>query len=698
MARVDPVGVLTDKERCEYILQQLYGYRAFRDGQYPIVQAINDGRDVLAVMTTGFGKSVCFQVPAFMRDGITVVITPIISLMDDQVSNLSRIGLSATTVHSGVSEATRSERIASIARGRYRLVYLSPESLSGPKLQAALISGGIDLAVVDEAHCVSQWGSDFRPDYARLRSIFKKIRSRGGRKLQVVAFTATATNDVREDICARLGLRDPTVMTGRIRRDNLAYRVERVRKADDVLDAIERKLRLAAGIPTIIYAISIKKVESICGHLLASGFSAQMYHGRMSAEDRRDVQKAFTAGNANLVVATDAFGMGIDRPDIRLVIHAGMPLSLEHYSQQAGRAGRDGEEAECFLISPSSDEFVHNFFIEGAAVSPDEFLGLYEIIDSAAKAGTPLTSKQASDKLHQKFGSKWGQFNAAKGMLVAQGNIRLQRNAHDWLLLPSAAQAVLDVRPVVARNELIAEKSAKALLYAAATESCLARYIEGYLVDGESPEGNCGKCQVCRPSCVVFDRDSARVVYAVKELSEIYGITVLKHFLVGDQSHPSIRNRKMSGFLMYGVLEGRSVEEVRLLLRRLMDSGYLRRPRMKMAGVLVTASGERALEEYALAHGYASLLSTRNGLKNAIRAAAHRWRKSEANLRKCHPKEIITDAELELFVVSGVKEVAELRELDVLPPAKVAMYGPALCSVVDGVFSSTMFDNVQGSI
>jgi ATP-dependent DNA helicase RecQ len=332
------------------ILEQYWGYSSFRPLQLEAMEAVMAGRDSLLVLPTGGGKSLCFQAPAIAREGLAIVVSPLISLMKDQVDTLVGNGVAAAYYNSGMSPEARADVTRGIRDGRYRMLYVAPERLvgdGGDGFLKLLESKPVSFIAVDEAHCISQWGHDFRTEYRQLA----RLRDRWP-TVSMHAYTATATGRVRKDIIAQLGLRDAAELVGSFDRPNLVYRVlARATLKAQILDVLERH-RGQAG---IIYCTSRKEVDSLSQWLNDTGWRARPYHAGLPDDERSRNQDAFLNEEVDLVVATVAFGMGIDRSDVRFVIHSGAPQSLEHYQQESGRAGRDGLEAECVLIASGAD-------------------------------------------------------------------------------------------------------------------------------------------------------------------------------------------------------------------------------------------------------------------------------------------------------------------------------------------------------
>ena len=342
------------------VLRARFGYGDFRPGQASAVRAVLDGRDTLVILPTGGGKSLCYQVPALLLPGLTIVVSPLISLMKDQVDALTARGLPAAFVNSTLSSAQAAERFQRAARGELKMLYVAPERFDFGNTAERLRDMGVALLAIDEAHCISDWGHDFRPSYLRMR----RVREALGDPV-TIALTATATPEVRRDIVAQLGLHDPeTVITG-FDRTNLHYHVVPVKGDREKDQALADTLARNDG-QAIVYAATRKSVERIGAVLQRAKIPAVAYHAGLDDAHRHEVQDAFMNENVRAIVATNAFGMGIDKPNVRLVVHHAMPGSLEAYYQEAGRAGRDGLPSEVFLLHSFPDRFTHEFFIKGA--------------------------------------------------------------------------------------------------------------------------------------------------------------------------------------------------------------------------------------------------------------------------------------------------------------------------------------------
>ncbi len=337
-----------------------FGLSSFRPGQRDVIDAISDGQDVMCVMPTGGGKSLCYQLPSLARPGTTIVISPLIALMKDQVDTLGKLGIAAKLINSSLTASEQNDVMREMAQGSLDLVYVAPERLRNNRFLEAIQSANVSLLAVDEAHCVSEWGHDFRPDYSRL-GIFRE-RFLGG--VQTIALTATATPMVRDDIATLLGLKSPTIFVTGFARTNLHFAVNHTKADQEKEDRLTEYIKTQQG-SGIIYAATRKRCEELAEWLPEKARRPiGVYHAGLEPAQRRQVQDDFMSGRLSAIVATNAFGMGIDKADIRFVVHYNMPGSLEAYYQEAGRAGRDGGTSDCLLLFSYSDRYIQEFFIE----------------------------------------------------------------------------------------------------------------------------------------------------------------------------------------------------------------------------------------------------------------------------------------------------------------------------------------------
>ncbi|AVQ44689.1 DNA helicase RecQ [Clostridium botulinum] len=351
-------------EGAKNLLKKHFGYNEFRKAQEKVIESILKKEDTVAIMPTGAGKSICYQIPALIFEGVTVVISPLISLMKDQVDSLKEVGIEATYINSSLNNLEIEERIFNAREGLYKLIYIAPERLESDSFVRSLNNLNIALVAVDEAHCVSQWGHDFRPSYTKISNFIRKL----SRRPIVTAFTATATETVRHDILNSLELQDPKVFVTGFDRENLSFSVIKGEdKEKFIFDYLENNI----GKVGIIYTSTRKEAESLYNKINKKGYKVGVYHAGLNDEERKRTQEDFSFDNIEIIVATNAFGMGIDKSNVRFVIHHNIPKNMEAYYQEAGRAGRDGEESECILLFSPNDIRLQKYFIDESFLSPE---------------------------------------------------------------------------------------------------------------------------------------------------------------------------------------------------------------------------------------------------------------------------------------------------------------------------------------
>jgi ATP-dependent DNA helicase RecQ len=476
-------------------LERHFGFREFLPGQEPVVSSLLAGRDTLAVMPTGGGKSLCYQLPAMVMEGVTLVVSPLIALMKDQVDGLVRKGVPATMINSTLSPAEQTERLREMSAGKFKLVYIAPERFRSSAFIRALKGVPIALVAVDEAHCLSQWGHDFRPDYLRLSEALEVLEHP-----QTAAFTATATPEVRDDILKVLKLRDPYVSISGFERPNLSLRVTHCEGHR------EKYARLKDLVEThrtgIVYCSTRKKVEEVSSTLSSMGVKIVAYHGGMEDKDREWAQNVFLDRSYDVVVATNAFGMGIDRSDVRFVAHFDVPGSIEAYYQEAGRAGRDGEPSECELLFNFADTRTQEFFIDGNNPGADVIRSLYAVVrrmSGAGNEGVLLTINELTETLNLKNSM---QVSSAISHLVRSGHFERydvpgERARGTRLVDPSVTADDLPIN-----EEALEEKDRRdrskldaMIKFCYDQQTCRQQWILEYF--GESDSTPCGTCDIC---------------------------------------------------------------------------------------------------------------------------------------------------------------------------------------------------------
>ena len=491
-------------------LRTHFGFDEFREGQGEVIGAILNGKDAVVVMPTGSGKSLCYQLPAMMLAGATVVVSPLIALMKDQVDALRARQLPATFINSSIGPAEQRARIDALRRREYKLVYVAPERFRSSSFVAAIQSIGVSLFAVDEAHCISTWGHDFRPDYLRLKGALQSLG-----KVQTLALTATATPYVRSDIIQQLGLSNPETFVSGFDRPNLSIDVVQTEREREKVARIKRLAKSHDG-SGIVYASTRKAVEQVARELREQALQVASYHAGMSDSVRIKAQEDFMAGRTQIIVATNAFGMGIDKPDIRFVAHYQMPGSIEAYYQEIGRAGRDGLPSSCVLLFNYADKNTHDFFIDGSYPGRQLVQGIYDALASTGLKRIELSVAE--------IGKRAG---ASNEMAVQSSLYLLERAGHIERVAPSIASSgaspagmphiaaaarrarhiiMLDSSPTplrvnsaeVSRRAALERRKLREMIDFCYTEHCYRSHILDYFGDRRHAR-QCGTCGNCTP-------------------------------------------------------------------------------------------------------------------------------------------------------------------------------------------------------
>ncbi len=692
-------------EAIDRALRDHFGLSSFRPGQREAIAAFLEGRDLVAVMPTGAGKSLCFQLPAMLLDGTTIVVSPLIALMKDQVDALRARGLPAAAIHSGLAAGERARAEGDLAAGRLRLVYVAPERLGSRSFAEALGRARPVRLVVDEAHCISQWGHDFRPDYRRLGGLRAELG------VAAAGFTATATPEVRADIAAQLGLVRPLEIVTGFERPNLTLSIEHCRGRAAKERSVE-SLIADAGLPGIIYAATRKNVEQWGAFLAGLRLRAGCYHAGMGDGDRARLQDQFAAGRVEVIAATNAFGMGVDKKNLRFVAHADLPGSVEAYYQEAGRAGRDGLPSRCTLLYSPADIRTQEFFLAGSNPSPAIFRAVWELLGDG----------EAEDLIEARSGA-----DAAARMAAVTAARLLRRSAESAGVAPGEGEPPIDMNARADKARRDRERLDTIVRYAQG-RGCRTRFIYDYFAGGArgGAAPRCGTCDVClgwrhAAGRAIDDREYERVRIAlsgVARLQDRFGVERIAQVLVGSQSR-EILNRRLEQLPTYGKLGMMKLDEIKDLLGVLADAGLVERRGIEGArpGAFVLGLTE---EGTAVMHGHArpSLALPGNrgtpvvarkerevsGRSPSSRAPAggdratgagaepdagilsrlREWRTTEAMRRGVPAYVVFHDTTLTDLAALLPGDLAGLRTVKGIGPAKIEAYGQALLRVLRG--------------
>ncbi len=649
-------------------LRELFGFDGFRPGQEAVVRAALEGRDTLALMPTGAGKSLTYQLAAMLRPSPTLVLSPLIALMKDQVDKLPpRVAATATFVNSSLDAEESGARLASVEAGETRLLYAAPERLRQQGFVETLRRIGVGLVVIDEVHCVSMWGHDFRPDYLFIRRALDALG-----KPAVLGMTATATPANAEAIAEALGRSFEIVRTS-VHRPNLRYDVERAENGEDRLRALLRRLRALGDAPAIVYARSRRSCEEIARTLVGHGVRAAHYHAGLEADERTRVQEAFVSGRTPVVVATTAFGMGIDKADVRLVALVNYPDSLESYVQMVGRAGRDGAPSDTVLLAGDADATALRRFALRDVPTPELLRRVYRALrDNGGVADPQLLADVLGDDHDPRV---------LVGMLEQAGIVRRGYDAGRAMrveLLPvesGAAGAVDDLLAGLAR-----EAAARVERIVSFADSDRCRHLQVAEHFGETLDTPCGACDVCAPlatespgpvtAAPLLPDDPARtIVDAVRGLTWPLGRRSLVALLRGSVKAPPTARRSPA----FGSLAAATDAQVTRWVRALETGGVL---------VEVESDGFRVLHLDAAASVPSLMTPKRTAADEPLVAELRAWRTSRAREDGVPAYVVLHDATLDELAARRPRSRSELAAVKGLGPTKLERYGSDLLELL----------------
>ena len=662
-----------DPARAQQVLRDVFRLESFRPGQAEVVDAQMEGRDVLAVAPTGSGKSLSYWVPAILGDGLTVVVSPLIALMKDQVDRLVAHGVRAVFINSTLNSTEQRERLEAASRGEYQLVYVAPERFSRPGFMSRLATLQVRRFIVDEAHCISTWGHDFRPDY---RLIGGALEACG--RPPIGAFTATATPDVRKDIATNLGLRDPLVVVTGFNRPNLLLETLPARSGRDRLEQLRRRLNPGDG-RALVYVGTVKTAESTAAAISRWGFPAAPYHGRLPDANRRRIQDGFAARELRVVVATSAFGMGVDFPDIRQVIHVGFPGSVEAYYQEAGRAGRDGKPALCLLIHSNKDRDLQVYFIETAFPELREVMSVHTaysrlgVWNADPEELKPLMPDPA-----------WKSLEASKRVLLKAGALR-----SDGSVGPFDSSRI-DFQQHAALKQHAYTKLSQMIEYAQ-LRSCRHAYITDYF--GETTtERHCRSCDNCERGEVAevagtkVDPSVSRAAIAgAARFAGRIGIVNLASILAGKENRFSRDQPWVLNVPAFGSLSGWSASRVRRLLEELVALGCLAQSSGQYPMVELTDRGRAVLgatETVTVAIAPDTSAAQSPPADPALFERLRKWRSEVARRQGVPAYVVFHDRTLAELAARRPTNLVALEATPGIGQSKLDHYGPALLEIL----------------
>jgi len=657
----------------EQVLRDVFHLESFRPGQAEVVDAQMKGRDVLAVAPTGSGKSLSYWVPAILGDGLTVVVSPLIALMKDQVDRLVAHGVRAVFINSTLDSNEQRARLEAASRGEYQLIYVAPERFSRPGFMGLLAALRVRRFIVDEAHCISTWGHDFRPDYRLIGAALDACD-----RPPIGAFTATATPDVRQDIASNLGLRDPLVVVTGFNRPNLRLEAVQARGGRDRLEQLQRRLDPGDG-RALVYTGTVKGAESTAAAISRWGFPAAPYHGRLPDTGRRRIQEGFASRDLRVVVATSAFGMGVDFPDVRQVIHLGYPGSVEAYYQEAGRGGRDGRPALCLLIHSSKDRDLQVYFIETAFPDVREVVSVH-----AAYMRLGVWNADPEDLKPLMPEAAWQSFEASRRLLQRAGALRSDGSVGPFD--PSR----LDFKQLAALKKHAYTKLGQMIQYTQ-IRSCRHAYITDYF--GETTtERSCRSCDSCERVDVeevggdTVDQSVTRAALAgAARFAGRIGIVNLASILAGKENRFSRDQPWVLNVPAYGSLSSWSPSRVRRLLEELVTIGCLAQSQGQYPMVELSDRGRAVLagaQEIEVAIARDLVTGAGGPADPALFQRLREWRSQVARRQGVAAFMVFHDRTLNELAARRPTDLVGLEAVPGIGRQKLDRYGPALLEIL----------------
>ena len=671
-------------------LRRHFGHDAFREGQREVVEAILAGGDVVLVMPTGGGKSLCYQLPALLEREPTVVISPLIALMKDQIDQLSTRGIAAAALHSNMPSSAQRSVESAYRSGALRLLYVAPERLVRSDFRAMLDAHGPRRLVVDEAHCISEWGHDFRRDYLRIGEVAAAVAP-----VQLVACTATATPEVRIDIAERLGQHQPRSFVHGFARPNLVLSVERMRDEASRLARLDQLIDPGDG-HAIVYAGTRARAAAVAARLSAR-HPTMLYHADLAPDERIDAQERFRSGAVRVAVTTSAFGMGVDIPTVRQVVHIALPSSLEEYYQQAGRAGRDGLSAACIVLFTAADRRLPQFFIEAAHPEPEVVAGVYRsLLDSGGDPGAwrLVGSRDASVRtLSDAAGDGVRDLLREEGVIDPRGAVA----EHDPRRLP------IDHRRIATHRRLAFQRLDTLFAYLS-TRRCRHGFITEHFGEAGHVSGCGDRCDVCAAaSTPVVGRGEPldpsilrRALSAVARLNGRVGLAKLAGVLAGSRSQAVSSIPGATLIPTYGALAGWREADLVELLRRMQERGLLSQGPPPYPTVSITATGVEVMKgaresdiddprsprrpESAAAAVPPVLDRDATDRFSRLRA----WRSRAARGRDIPAYIVFPDRTLLELAVRAPRSLDELAAVPGVGPNKLALYGADVLALLAG--------------